>query len=119
MARLFYFLFVAPLSHLPLCILYRISDLLYILLITLIPYRKKVIEENILRSFPELDKSERTKLKRDFYRHFADLIIEGVKNLSISKVELEKRMILQNPEIMKDLLDYEINFIQDYTKNYK
>ena len=82
MARLFYFLFVAPLSHLPLCILYRISDLLYILLITLNPYRKKVIEENILRSFPEFSKSERTKLKRDFYRHFADLLIEGIKNLN-------------------------------------
>jgi len=111
MARLFYFIFVAPLSHLPLCILYRISDLLYILLITLIPYRKKVIEENILRSFPELDKSERTKLKRDFYRHFADILIEGIKNLSISKVELEKRMILQNPEIMKDLFEKNKNVI--------
>lgn len=111
MTRLTYFLFVVPLSYLPLCILYRFSDLLYLLLITLIPYRKKVIEENIMRSFPEFSKSERAKLKRDFYKHFADLLIEGVKNLSISKVELEKRLILQNPEIMKDLFDKNKNVI--------
>ena len=111
MARLGYYLLVFPLSHLPLFVLYRFSDLMYLLFITIIPYRKKTIEENILHSFPDFSKDKRNKLKRDFYRHFADLLIEGIKNLSISKVELEKRMIIQNPEIMKDLFDRKKNVI--------
>ena len=111
MARLLYFLFVFPLSHLPLFMLYRFSDFIYLFFITIIPYRKNVIERNIHASFPDLSETERMKLKRKFYRHFADLLIEGVKNLSISKEELQKRMFVQNPEIMQDLFKKNKNVI--------
>ncbi len=111
MARLLYFLFVFPISHLPLFMLYRFSDFIYLFFITIIPYRKNVIERNIHASFPDLSETERMKLKRKFYRHFADLLIEGVKNLSISKEELQKRMLVQNPEIMQDLFKKNKNVI--------
>lgn len=102
-SALAYYLLVRPLSILPLWILYRFSDLFYLLLITIFPYRKKVIEGNIARSFPSFTISERTTLKRKFYRHFADLLIEGIANLSLSDKQLRSRVKVKNPEVMNDL----------------
>jgi KDO2-lipid IV(A) lauroyltransferase len=102
-ARLGYYIIVLPLSYLPLQVLYVFTDIFYLLLITCIPYRKSVIQGNIDRSFPMKSEKEKTKIRRQFYRHFTDLLAEGVKNLSISKKELLKRFEVENPEIMKDL----------------
>ena len=91
-------------SRLPLVFLYRISDLFYLLLITIFPYRKKIIETNLRNSFPELHDTEIRKLRNKFYRHFADLVIEGIKNLSISKKELSKRFVFKNLELINGIL---------------
>ena len=103
MSKVAYYLFVLPLSKLPLWITYRFSDLFFLLLITVFPYRKKVIEGNIARSFPNLSKKEHRKIKRSFYRYFADMLLEGVKNLGISEKELRKRFRIKNPELMEQL----------------
>ncbi len=105
MSKVAYYLFVLPLSKLPLWITYRFSDLFFLLLITVFPYRKKVIEGNIARSFPDLTKKEHRKIKRSFYRYFADMLLEGVKNLGISEKELRKRFEIKNPELMEQLYD--------------
>ncbi|MDR0801790.1 lysophospholipid acyltransferase family protein [Fluviicola sp.] len=105
MSRVVYYLFVLPLSRFPLWLTYRFSDFFFLLLITVFPYRKKVIEENIARSFPQLSRSEQRKIKRSFYRHFADMLLEGVKNLGISEKELRKRFVIRNPELMEALYE--------------
>jgi KDO2-lipid IV(A) lauroyltransferase len=96
--------FLLFISHLPLWFLYRISDLFYLILISVFPYRKKVIETNLQKSFPELSRAEIRTLRNKFYHHFADLVIEGIKNLSISKNELAKRFVLKNPELINKIL---------------
>jgi len=101
-APLYYFV-VYPLSLLPLWILYRISDLLFLLFMSILPYRKKVVVANIQESFPELSARDQSVLVRGFYRHFSDLLIESIKNLSISKEELLRRMKVVNPEVLQDL----------------
>lgn len=83
-------------------ILYRFSDFFYLILISVFPYRKKVIIENLERSFPTLSKKEISALRRKFYRHFSDLIIEGIKNLSISENELRKRIRVKNPNVLEN-----------------
>lgn len=103
MAKFAYYCLVIPISYLPLRILYLFTDFFYLLLITILPYRKKVIEENIERSFPNVSKNERAKIKRQFYRHFSDLLAEGIKNLTISKGSLSKRFLVKNPEVMYQL----------------
>ena len=102
-AKFAYHCLVIPISYLPLRILYLFTDFFYLLLITILPYRKKVIEENIERSFPNVSKNERAKIKRQFYRHFCDLLAEGIKNLTISKGSLSKRFLVKNPEVMYQL----------------
>ncbi len=103
MSKVLYYLFVYPLSKLPLWITYRFSDFFYILLISVLPYRKKVITKNLTNSFPEMSERHIAKLRRQFYRSFADMMIEGIKNLGISEKELKKRFVIENPELMNDL----------------
>jgi KDO2-lipid IV(A) lauroyltransferase len=111
MAALAYYIFVLPFSYLPLWVLYRFSDLFYLLLLTVFPYRKQVIEQNLKNSFPEISQQEIRKLRNKFYRHFCDLLIEGVKNLTISEKQLRKRLLISNPEIVQELFDKEKNVL--------
>jgi len=111
MSAILYYLIVFPISFLPLWILYKFSDLLFFVFNKIIPYRQKVILENIQRSFPEKSPAEHTQLLTDFYRHFTDILIEGIKNLSISKRGLRKRMLVRNPELMEELYAEKRNVI--------
>ena len=103
MSAILYYCVVYPLSLLPLWILYRISDLLFLLFISIIPYRKKVVQSNIEKSFPDVSPRDQSVLVRGFYRHFSDLLVESIKNLSISKEELLRRMKVVNPEVLQEL----------------
>lgn len=105
MSQVIYALIVFPLSKLPLWLSYRFSDFFYVLLISVLPYRKKVITANLKGCFPEKTEREISKLRRKFYRTFADMLIEGIKNLGISEKELRKRFVIENPELMQQLYD--------------
>jgi KDO2-lipid IV(A) lauroyltransferase len=111
MARIAYYLFVYPLSKLPFSILYLFSSFFAVILIYVFPYRKKVILKNIERSFPELNTQQQKQIAKNFYKHFADLLIEGVKNLTISKKELQNRIIVKNPELIQKLFEKGKNVI--------
>lgn len=102
-AKIAYYLFVIPLSLLPLRILYLFTDFFYILIILFIPYRKKVVHGNLKRSFRDKTDKEIRTIERKFYRHFTDLLAEGIKNLTISKEQLSKRLVVKNTEIMDKL----------------
>ncbi|MFT5777933.1 MAG: KDO2-lipid IV(A) lauroyltransferase [Crocinitomicaceae bacterium] len=103
LAWIAYYILVIPLSYLPLRVLYVFTDFFYLLLITIVPYRKQVIKDNIQRSFPDKTEKELRKIKRKFYRHFTDILAEGVKNLTISERSLRRRLIVENPALMEEL----------------
>ena len=111
MSALLYYLIVFPISFLPLGLLYKLSDLLYFIFTRIFPYRKSVIIGNIQRSFPDKSELEQQQLLKQFYRHFTDILVEGIKNLSISKKQLKKRMLVRNPELMQELYDEKRNVI--------
>ena len=111
MEKVAYYLIIIPFSYLPLWVLYLFTDFFFLLLITIVPYRKKVIEENLQRSFPEKSKKEINQLKRKFYRHFTDILAEGIKNLSLSKKGFKKRFKVVNPELMDDLYSKKKNVL--------
>ena len=88
MGTIVFYLVLYPLSLLPLWFLYGLSELIYILLYYIIGYRKKIVINNLKNSFPEASAKEIQKITKAYYRHFSDIIVEGIKNLSISKKEL-------------------------------
>lgn len=92
-------------SRLPLWILYRISDLLFLLVYFVVRYRRKVVRENLSRSFPDRSKQERRLIERRFYRFFCDYAVETIKLLTISEAEMRRRMKVFACEEMDAELD--------------
>lgn len=85
-----YFLYI--LSLLPLPILLFFARLCYYPLYYLFGYRKKVVRQNLQKSFPDKSLKEITEIEKRFYKYFTDLIFEIIKLKSISEKELRKRV---------------------------
>jgi Kdo2-lipid IVA lauroyltransferase/acyltransferase len=98
MSAILYYLFLKPLSLLPLRVLHGISDVLYLVLYRIFGYRKKVVRDNLKRSFPEKTDAELRVIERKFYSHFCDLVVESVKNFSISEADSQARVKAVNAE---------------------
>lgn len=93
--------FIYLLSVLPFKLLYLKSDYLFFWLYHIIGYRKKVVRENLKKSFPQKSEKERKQIEIAFYHHLCDLILESLKAYTISEKELRKRCRIINPEIME------------------
>lgn len=91
--------FIRLLSHLPLSLLYRLSDLLFIVSFYVVRYRRGLVKKNLKRSFPEKSGEAIENIEREFYKNLCDYSVEMLKLLTISKEELTKRMIFRHPEI--------------------
>jgi len=85
--------FLYLISLLPFWFLYTISDAVYIGLYYILGYRKAVVRENLVNSFPEKTDHERRVIEKKYYRYLGDLIMESIKSLSISKKEVMRRML--------------------------
>lgn len=79
------------LSLLPFWFLYRISDLLYLLVYHVFRYRRKVVRENLRAGFPDLDEARIQKVSRAYFRNLCDMILETLKMISMSKNQLRRR----------------------------
>lgn len=79
-------------SLLPFWLLYRLSDVLYLIIRYVVKYRHRVIWRNLTESFPERSEAELRQLQGDFYRWFCDYIVETLKMMSLSPQALAKRM---------------------------
>jgi KDO2-lipid IV(A) lauroyltransferase len=103
--------FYQLIGKLPFFVLYGISSLAQNLLYYVISYRKKVIQENLKKSFPKLDQKEINQLTYQFYGYMTDILVEFFKGGSITKDEIIKRVKIVNPEIIQDYLDKNIPVI--------
>nr|WP_319397300.1 lysophospholipid acyltransferase family protein [uncultured Carboxylicivirga sp.] len=87
-------------SLLPMRVMYVFADLYYIL-IRLVGYRRKVIDENLKYSFPEKTDKERKVIRNRFYRHFCDLFMETTKLQTMSEAEMKRRVKFNNLEYLE------------------
>jgi len=92
-------------SRLPFWVLYRFSDLIYLLLRYVIRYRERIILQNLQTSFPEKTILEIQLIKNQFYRHLGDIVVETLKTLTIPESELNQRVQLVNPEVINQYYD--------------
>lgn len=106
-----YYLFVYPISKLPLRVIYVVFYFFYLIIYYLIPYRKKVVIDNISKSFPKNSDTQNKKITKNFYKYFGRLLAESIRNLNISKKKLAHRIVVKNPEIMDKLYDQNKNVL--------
>ena len=90
--------FIYLFSLMPHWVMYGISDFFYFILYKVIGYRKKVVYENLKNSFPEKSHEEIIDIQRKFFRHLVDIMLETVKEFTISKKSIKKRFKFTNPE---------------------
>lgn len=103
--------FLYLIGVLPFSWLYRLSDFMFILLYKGIGYRKKVVFENLRRSFPAKSETEISDLAADYYRYLCDLILETIKKINMSKAESQQRCIFHiNPAVTR-LIDQKRSLI--------
>jgi KDO2-lipid IV(A) lauroyltransferase len=72
-------------------LLYLFSDITFLFLFYLIGYRKKVVYENLVNSFPEKSQQEINVIAKDFYRHLTDIFCESLKAFTLTEFEVVKR----------------------------
>jgi KDO2-lipid IV(A) lauroyltransferase len=97
--------FLIALAHLPLRVLYVLSDLLYLLIYHVVRYRRKLVKRNLTKCFPEKSQEELSKIEREFYHNFADYIVETIKLLHISDAEMQRRFTFTNLSAVQDLME--------------
>lgn len=106
-----YYLIIKPISLLPFWLLYKLSDIFYILVYHIVKYRRKVVYQNLTNAFPNKSAKEIDKIAKEFYSHFCDFIGESIKLISMSEAELLKRFNLLNPEIYEPFVKENKNLI--------
>src|ERR1700712_3876203 len=85
--------FLYLVSLLPFWFLYLVSDVVFVILYYITGYRRKVVQENLRNSFPEKTEDERRAIEKKYFEYMADLMMETIKSVSMSRRSVEKRMV--------------------------
>ena len=111
MNNFLYYIIIIPISNLNNFFLYLFSDFLYLIIGRLLKYRKPLISKNLKNSFPEKSENEINSIRRYFYKHFSDLIVESLKGFTISEKGINKKIKLKNPEILNEMAQRKQNIV--------
>lgn len=100
-SAILYYLVIIPVSFLPFRLMYGLSDIVFVLLFHVFPYRKKIVMQNLQMAFPEKSIAELKKIRKEFYRHFCDLIFESLKTFTATREKIESRIELVNAGLLE------------------
>jgi KDO2-lipid IV(A) lauroyltransferase len=92
-------------SLLPFFLLDAIGYIMTFLLNNIFPYRKEIILKNLRHAFPEKSEKELLEIKKKYYSYFSRLFVENIKMFNLSLNQLDKRISLENPELIKEYFD--------------
>lgn len=85
-------------SLLPFGVLYALSDIFFFLVYYCARYRRGVVRDNLLKSFPEKSPDEIIGIEKKFYNFFCDCFVETIKLSSISPNAMRKHMVFHGTE---------------------
>ena len=91
------------LSMRPYWLLYLRSDFYFFLVYHVAHYRRKVVRENLLRSFPEKGLEEIKTIEKQFYHNLCDQVVEMFKLVRMSVDDIKKHIAVTNPEMVSEL----------------
>ncbi len=96
---------MAFLSIHPYWLLYLKSDCYCFLIYHLLRYRRKVVRQNLLRSFPEKDAKEIKSIEHRFYHNLCDLVVEAPKMMRKGDHGYQSRIAFTNVELVQQLYE--------------
>lgn len=83
--------------------LYLGSDISCFILYHLVRYRRKVVRDNLVKSFPEKSAQEIKKIEKQFYHNFCDLVAEALQLRRMKSSDVLDRITFTNPELLEEL----------------
>ena len=89
----------------PFFMVYFWADVFYFIIYYVAGYRKKVVIDNLRKSFPEKSDAEIKSLTKKFYHHLADVTLEAIKAMTISRKQIQKRYLVENVVIPNEYFD--------------
>lgn len=104
-------IFVFIIGLIPFSLIYRISDVLYFLILKPFPYRNRIIKKNISLSFPHYTAEQVQAVQNQFYRYLLDLFLESIKVMSMSKEEILERMVVEDDRVLVELFKEKKNVV--------
>ncbi|WP_430814890.1 lysophospholipid acyltransferase family protein [Carboxylicivirga sp. RSCT41] len=97
--------FVAMVSLMPFRVLYCFSDFAAFVMHKVVKYRRKVIYDNLYKSFPDKSSEEIEKIAKAFYKNLTDNLLESFKAFTMKHSSIIKRHKILNPELLESLLE--------------
>ncbi len=89
-------------ARLPFWVIYRLADLFYVFLYYIYEYRRKVVQENLTRSFPEKSPEEIKKITKKYYRHLSDVGLETIKFYRMTEKQIQDRLKINNLDLYEE-----------------
>jgi KDO2-lipid IV(A) lauroyltransferase len=89
----------------PFPILYEFSNFLRFVLQKVFGYRRRVIQDNLSKAFPEMNWKDLKKLEKRVYQNLSDVLLDGFKSFLMSRKQIIKRHKVINPEILDKYLN--------------
>jgi KDO2-lipid IV(A) lauroyltransferase len=92
------------LATVPLPVLYGFATLLGWLAFRVIPYREKLVHDNLATAFPQTEEPALRAIMRGYYAGFAQMLVEIVKSAAMPAEEIRRRVRISNIELPRALL---------------
>jgi Kdo2-lipid IVA lauroyltransferase/acyltransferase len=102
-AYLLFRVFILIFWLVPFWAVYLFSDGIYFLAYYVAGYRKKVVFDNIRKSFPEKDEKQVREIVKGFYHYLCDILLESIKAFSMSEKQIIKRYKFENTGFLNDI----------------
>ncbi|MRI62924.1 lipid A biosynthesis acyltransferase [Ornithobacterium rhinotracheale] len=87
----------------PTRLLYIFADFLFFIQTYFVRYRRKVVIENLKKSFPTFSDEKIQSIAKKFNRHLCDYAVESIRALKISQRELDTRIEFKNLEVLNQI----------------
>ena len=89
-------------ARLPFWVIFRLADIFYVLIYYIVRYRRKVVHENLTKSFPEKSPEEIRRITKKFYHHLSDLGLETIKFNRMTEKEIDDRLKVNDLDIYEE-----------------
>ncbi|MGC1459453.1 MAG: lysophospholipid acyltransferase family protein [Steroidobacteraceae bacterium] len=89
---------VRLLAALPWWVMYPFADLLAWLSWRVVRVDQRALRQNLTASFPNLSEAQLQRMMRDYYRSFAQVLVEVIRSVSLPAEELRQRVVAEGFE---------------------
>ncbi len=100
LGSILFILFVLFFAIVPFFIMFLISEFLYLIIGRTLKYRRKVIEGNVRKCFPQKTDQDVDRFITKVYRNITDIMVESIKSFTMTASQVRRRHKLTNPELL-------------------